>query len=70
MGETGQMLGRILIGFGVTAIGAACSSDVGIEDTVPAQPGFSMPDGGGAAITEEAACGRMKSALDEAPVIE
>jgi len=60
-----KFLAGFTIQFLVAGIAAACGSDVGLEDTVPAQPGFSMPDGGGAPITEEAACGRIKSALDE-----
>jgi hypothetical protein len=52
----------------VVALGvaSACSSEIGVEDTVPAQPGIVMPEGGGSAIDESAACERLLSALSDA----
>jgi hypothetical protein len=52
----------------VVALGAAsaCSSEIGVEDTVPAQPGIVMPEGGGSPIDESDACERLVSALSDA----
>ena len=65
-----RMLRALARGVGTTlvalGVGSACSSQVGVEDTVPAQPGIVMPDGGGAAIDESAACERLASALSDA----
>jgi hypothetical protein len=45
---------------------SACSSEIGVEDTIPAEPGIVMPDGGGSPIDESAACARLLSALEDA----
>jgi hypothetical protein len=52
----------------VVALGvaSACSSEIGVEDTVPAQPGIVMPEGGGSPIDESAACERLLDALSDA----
>jgi hypothetical protein len=62
-----RALGRVSAG-AVMALGvaSACSSEIGIEDTVPAQPGIVMPEGGGAPIDESAACERLLGALEDA----
>jgi hypothetical protein len=62
-GALGRGMAATMMALGVAS---ACSSEIGIEDTVPAQPGIVMPEGGGAPIDESAACGRLISALEDA----
>jgi hypothetical protein len=63
---TGVLLRGSVTTVAALGVASACSSEIGVEDTVPAQPGIVMPEGGGSPIDESVACDRLVSALSDA----